>query len=197
MRRSSRYLVIAVSAAWAGFTLAMPDGARAQMPVKAPLKGACDPYKSYGCLDAYLGEDFWTRLVNYYRLEWGKDSAPSDPKAPPSRRAGWPPAPQTTPPHPFTEWPYGGSTNLGVTRPSSVDSPLMVALGNTALGKAMSDAHVQVYGWISGGGNISTNTVRPGGNWPAGYMYTPNTVQLDQAVMFIERLPDTVQSDHI
>src|SRR5262249_2712760 len=117
MRRSSRYLVIAVSAAWAGFTLAMPGGARAQMPVKAPLKGACDPYKNYGCLDAYLGEDFWTRLVNYYRLEWGKGSAPSDPKAPPSRRAGWPPAPQATPPHPFTERPHAGPPQITRARP--------------------------------------------------------------------------------
>jgi hypothetical protein len=61
----------------------------------------------------------------------------------------------------------------------------------------MSDAHVQVYGWINGGGNISTNNVKPGGNVPAGYDYTPNTVQLDQAVVYIERLPDTVQLDHI
>ena len=37
----------------------------------------------------------------------------------------------------------------------------------------------------------------PCGNWPAGYMYTPNTGQLDQAVMYVERLPDTVQKDHI
>src|SRR5262249_19796266 len=128
------------------------------MPVKAPLKGSCDPYKNYSCLDAYLGNDFWTRLINYYRLEWGKDSAPSDPKAPPSRRAGWPPAPQTTPPHPFTEWPYGGTTNIGVTRPSSVDSPLMVALGHTAHGKAMSDAHVRGYGWGSSGAHNTTAT---------------------------------------
>src|SRR5215475_323030 len=169
----------------------------ADMPVKAPLKGACDPYKNYGCLDAYLGEDFWTRLINYYRLEWGKDSAPSDPKAPPSRRAGWPTTPQTTPPMPYTEWPYGGSTSIGVTRPNSVDSPLMVALGNTQLGKAMNDAHVQVYGWINGGFNISSNDVKPGGNWPAAYMFTPNTIQLDQAVLYLERLPDTVQKDHI
>jgi hypothetical protein len=28
-------------------------------------------------------------------------------------------------------------------------------------------------------------------------MYTPNTVQLDQAVVYFERLPDTVQQDHI
>ena len=159
--------------------------------------GNSDPYKNYECLDAYLGDDFFTRLFNYYRLEWGKDSAPTDPKAPPSTRRTGRKTPQTTPPMPFTEWPYGGSTAIGVTRPSSVDSPLMAALGNTSLGKAMNDAHVQVYGWVNAGGNLSTNTVKPGGNWPAGYMYTPNTVQLDQAVMFIERLPDTVQKDHI
>jgi hypothetical protein len=169
----------------------------ADMPLKARANGACDPYKNYSCLDAYLGEDFWTRLINYYRLEWGKDSAPSDPKAPPSRRAGWPTTPQTTPPMPFTEWPYGGTTLIGVTRPNSVDGPLMVALGNTQLGKAMNDAHVQVYGWVNVGGNVSTNTVKPGGNWPTSYMFTPDTVQLDQAVVYIERLPDTVQQDHI
>ena len=53
-------------------------------------KTFCDPYKNYSCMDSYLGHDFFTRLINYYRLEWGKDSAPADPKAPPSRRAGWP-----------------------------------------------------------------------------------------------------------
>ena len=75
--------------------------------------------------------DFLERFYNYYRLEWGHDVAPADPKAPPSRRAEWPATPETIPPYPFTEWPYGGSTSLGVTRPSSVDSPLMSALGNT------------------------------------------------------------------
>ncbi len=156
------------------------------------------PYKKYECLDAYLGDDFLSRLVNYYRLEWGHDAAPADPKAPPSRRAGWgDSSPATIPPYPFTEWPYGGATAIGVTRPSSVDSPLMVALGNTDLGKTMNDAHIQVYGWVNGGGNISTNKVTPGGNWPAAYDYSPNTAQLDQAVLYIERLPDTVQTDHI
>ncbi len=159
---------------------------------------ACDPYKTYATLDACLGDGVLTRLINYYRLEWGKDGPPTDPKAPPSRRSGWgTAAPQSSPPYPFTEWPYGGSTNIGVTRPNSVDSPLMVALAKTELGKAMNAANIQVYGWINGGGNISSNSVQPGGNWPAGYMYTPNTVQLDQAVINIERLPDTVQKDHI
>jgi hypothetical protein len=73
----------------------------------------------------------------------------------------------------------------------------MTALGNTQLGKAMNEAHVQVYGWINAGGNLSSNDVKPGGNWPAAYMFTPNTAQLDQAVVYIERLPDTVQTDHI
>ena len=157
-----------------------------------------DPYKSYSCLDRYLGTDFISRFVNYYRLEWGHEAAPADPKAPPSRRpeSEVPPTPQSTPPMPFTEWPYGGSTNLGVTRPSSIDSPLMNAMSNTAFGSWLNDAHIQVYGWIDPGGNLSTNSVR-GGNAPAAYSYNPNTVQLDQAVLYIERLPDTVQKDHI
>ena len=49
----------------------------------------------------------------------------------------------------------------------------MIALGNTQLGNAMSDAHIQVYGWINGGGNLSTNNVKPGGNAPAAYDYSP------------------------
>jgi hypothetical protein len=166
-----------------------------RLPTKAA--GNCDPYVNYSCLDTYLGDDPVTRFFRYYQLEWGKDGPPTDPKAPPGRRAGWPGTPQSTPPMPFTEWPYGGSTSIGVTRPNSVDSPLMVAIANTGLGKAMSDAHIQAYGWINAGGNLSNMTTRPGGNAPAAYMYTPNTVQLDQAVLYIERLPDTVQKDHV
>ena len=143
-----------------------------------------------------LGTDFVSRFLNYYRVEWGHESAPSDPKAPAGRRDGWPTTPQSIPPMPFTEWPYGGSTAFGVTRTNSVDSPLMAALGNTSAGKALNDAHIQIYGWINAGGNFSTSTVR-GGNAPAGYDYNPNTVQLDQAVLYIERLPDTVQKDHV
>lgn len=158
----------------------------------------CDPYLDYKCLDAYLGDDFVTRLYRYYALEWGRAAAPSDPAAAPGRRsdAVWPATAESSPPMPFTEWPYGGTQNIGVTRPNSVDSPLMVALGNTQLGHAMNDAHVQVYGWIDPAGNLSSNTVKPGGNAPAAYDYTPNTVQLDQAVVYVERLADTVQNDH-
>ncbi|MBV8833160.1 MAG: hypothetical protein JO108_28515, partial [Acidobacteriaceae bacterium] len=143
-----------------------------------------------------LGDSFFVRFVNYYKLEWGLPSLPSDPNAPASRRPEYPPAPESSPPMPFTEWPYGGATNLGANRPSSVDSPLMVAIANTAVGQWMSDNHLQIYGWVEGGGNISTNHVH-GGNAPAGYSYRPNTLQLDQAVLYLERTPDTVQKDSI
>jgi hypothetical protein len=193
---------------WIGLALAVPSGLAAVVSANAadsPPSGKApvncrtpdSPYKNYDCLDKYLGDGFFERLANYYRLEWGHDAGPADPNAPPSRRPSWGPAAQTAPPMPFTEWPYGGSTNIGTTRPSSVDSPLMVALGNTDLGKVMSDAHMQVYGWVNGGGNLSTNSVTPGGNAPGAYGYSPNTVQLDQVVAYFERLPDTVQTDHI
>ena len=169
----------------------------AQPAMATPCTGTPDPYKNYACLDPYLGTGFFERLYNYYKLEMGQSGPPTDPNAPSSSREGWPPTPETTPPMPFTEWPYGGTTDIGVNRPSSVDSPLMVALANTGLGQWMQDAHIQVYGWVDAGGNISSATVRPGGNSPVAYAYTPNTVQLDQAVIYIERTPDTVQTDHI
>lgn len=155
------------------------------------------PYREYKCLHTWLGAGFLERLINYYRLEWGHSEAPKDPDAPDSRRKWWEKAPTTTPPHPFSEWPYGGTTLLGVTRPNSVDSPLMAALANTDFGQMLKADHIQIYGWIAAGGNISSNTVKPGGNLPAGDYYTPNRDQLDQAVIIAERVPDTVQKDHI
>jgi hypothetical protein len=185
----------------AGVSLAaigLSSVAQAADPGKGPCPYGGDPYKNYNCLDSYLGSDFISRFINYYRLEWGHDVAPADPKAPPSRRpeSEVPPTPQSTPPMPFAEWPYGGTTNLGVTRPNSIDSPLMAAMSNTPFGTWMNDAHIQVYGWVDPGGNLSSNTQR-GGNAPAAYSYNPNTVQLDQAVIYFERLPDTVQKDHV
>ncbi|VEB38362.1 Uncharacterised protein [Legionella sainthelensi] len=74
-------------------------------------------------------------FFRYYKLEIGHAAAPSDPHAPTSHRAGWPATPESTPPRPFTEWPYGATTSLGVSLPNSVDSPLMVGLANAPVGK--------------------------------------------------------------
>ncbi len=197
-----RFLIASCSAlcASAGL-LAMPASAQtsgAPTPVAAvDCSKNPDPYTNYSCLDTYLGDNVAVRLWNYYKLEMGHDSAPSDPNAPPGRIADWPPTPETTPPMPFTEWPYGGTTAIGVTRPNSVDSPLMVAIANTDVGKWMSDNHFQLYGWVNPGFNVSSNTQRPAGNAPIAYAYTPNTVQLDQFVLYLDRFPDTVQTDHV
>lgn len=157
----------------------------------------CDPYTNYKCLDNYLGENFASRLWHYYKLEMGHAAAPVDPTAPSSHRAGWPATPESTPPMPFTEWPYGATTSIGVSRPNSVDSPFMASISNTIPGEWLQSKHIQIYGWVNAGGNLSANNVKPGGNAPMAYMYTPNKVQLDQIVLYIERVPDTVQTDHV
>ena len=57
-------------------------------------------------------------------------------------------------------------------------------------------ANIQIYGWVDIGMNLSTSSARPYGNLPAAYAEIPNTFQLDQATLYIERTPDTVQTDH-
>ena len=168
-------------------------------PAAAAAPAAPDPRLPHA-LQPYpmpdLGQGFFTRFFSYYAAEMGKAIAPTDPNAPTSRVDGWPPQPVSAPPMPFAEWPYGGTTNLGTNRPNSVDSPLMVALAPSGVGKALGDAHIQVYGWVDVGGNYSSNHVN-GGNSPGAYDYEPRRVQLDQAVLYIERTPDTVQRDHV
>lgn len=184
--RTGRVLALAIAGTLAAQYAQADDAAK---------PAACDPYKDYSCLDSYLGTGVWERLGNYYKLEDGQAAAPADPKAPPSRRDDIPPAAQTIPPMPFTEWPYGGTSPLGASTPNATDSPLMVAMANTALGKWMADNGIQTYGWIDVGANLSTNHVR-GGNAPAAYDYNPNALDLNQIVEYIERVPDMVQKDH-
>ncbi len=141
--------------------------------------------------------NFLSRLYHAYADEWGPP-APPDPNAAATRRSvPFPPSPVDTPPYPFTEWPFGGATTIGASLPNATDAPLQKAIGTgNPIGKGLEDAHIQIYGWVNAGGNAST--VRGyGANAPVNYMFTPNIVQLDQAVLFIERVPDTVQKDHM
>ena len=171
-----------------------PPAPPASAAAPAPAAGASD--YTVDAVDKKIGTNPFTRLVNYYFAEWGQSGAPTDPKAPPSIRDGWPTVPQSTPPMPFTDWPYGGTTLIGDNRTASIDSPLMVAIQHTGLGQAMAATGIQLYGWVDYGGNISSSTAKFG-NGPAAYDYNPNNVQLDQAVLYLERTPDTVQTDHI
>jgi Putative beta-barrel porin-2, OmpL-like. bbp2 len=184
--------VMAVAMTAAAFGVAQNASAQAQVTAKSV---PCDPYAKYDCLDSYLGDGFWNRLTNYYKLEMGKDAAPADPSAPPTRGADFPPAAMTTPPMPFTEWPNGGNPGIGVTTPNMVDSPFMNAIANTTVGQWMIDNHIQAYGWANAGFNFSTSNTH-GGNAPAAYDYNPNVPVLNQIVEYVERLPDTVQKEH-
>ena len=164
--------------------------------VATPSPGAPAEAAPNGNPMGHLGTGVFERFWNYQMLELGQAGPPADSNAPVQRRAELGPAPENSPPMPFTEWPYGGTTNLGTNRAASVDSPFMVAIADTGIGKWMNDAHIQAYGWVDIGANISSSKV-PGGNSPAAYDYNPNSFDLDQAVLYVERTPDTVQKDHI
>jgi hypothetical protein len=53
---------------------------------------------------------------------------------------------------------------------------------------------IKVYGWANPGGDASTSKRS---NIPESYAIVPNRVELDQGVIRIERVPDTVQTDHV
>jgi hypothetical protein len=148
------------------------------------------------------GDNFFSRLFYYYAYEWGLPVAPTDPNAPPGpptrRPPPWPPAPESSPPMPFADWPNGGNDYIGESTPNAVDSPLMKAIGtDNWLGKTLDEEHIQIYGWLNGGCNVSTAKTGYFANQPAAYAFTPNICQLDQNVLYVERVPDTVQMDHI
>jgi hypothetical protein len=154
------------------------------------------PDATYGTSD--LG--FLGRFFKAYADEWGKSTPVADPNAPAvvgRRPEPFPPAPVTQPPYPFTDWPYGGSQTIGASVPNAADSPLMAALAPTDLGKWLSNKHIQIYGWFNAGANASTANFAKDGNFPAAYSYKPNTAELDQIVVYVERVPNTVQQDHV
>ncbi len=72
----------------------------------------------------------------------------------------------------------------------------MQAIWSGKNGEAWKKSGVQIYGWVNGGFNVSTSTNGHYGNGPTAYDVVPNSVQPDQQVMYIERQPDTVQTDH-
>jgi hypothetical protein len=171
--------------------ISLSTGAEAAEAAYADMQG-----QAYGS----TGPDFFDRFFKAYADEWGKSAPPADPNAPAvvSRRPSpFPPVPETQPPYPYTDWPYGGSQTIGASVPNAVDSPLMTALAPTDLGKWLNEKHIQIYGWVNAGVNVSTANGSKDGNYPAAYYYKPDTGELDQAVVYIERVPDTVQQDHI
>ena len=70
----------------------------------------------------------------------------------------------------------------------------MQALYGGAHGKAWEDSRVKVYGWLEPSFNLSTSSHS---NSPSAYDIFANRAELDQAVLYVERIPDSVQTDHV
>jgi hypothetical protein len=126
-----------------------------------------------------LTGNFFHRLVQFYKQDW----AGTNPAGPSPSKRGLP-APLDSPPFPFSDWGYGGSPDIGA--PDGNTYPLMSALG-------LENSRTKIYGWVATSINFSTSAKN---NFPVSYDIFPNKIELNQAVVYIERLPDTVQTDH-
>jgi hypothetical protein len=126
--------------------------------------------------------NFFHRLTNIYSSDWFPD--PNAPASPAPERRGLP-SPLNSPPIPFSDWPYGGAPTLG--EPDTSTYPLSSAIG-------LDRTRYRIYGWIEPSVNFSTST---DSNGPVADNIYPNSVVLDRIAFIAERLPHTVQRDHI
>jgi putative OmpL-like beta-barrel porin-2 len=166
-------------------TLAV-DGAVGATP--SPILGNPDTHDSGDPADGQgasinsknvLTGNFFHRLVQFYKQDWaGANPAGS------SRSKRGLPAPLDSPPFPFSDWTYGGSPDIGA--PDGNTYPLMSAL-------KLENSRNKIYGWVATSINYGTSAQN---NFPVSYDIFPNKIELNQAVIYIERVPDTVQKTH-
>lgn len=126
------------------------------------------------------GTGFFANLAQFYRQDWSGTAAAGT--APPRRGL---PSPLPSPPFSFVDWPYGGSPVIGEADTNSY--PLMSAINGAK-------SRSKIYGWIEPSLNFSTSTHR---NLPETDDAYSNRFELDQVVVYAERLPDTVQRSHM
>jgi hypothetical protein len=132
---------------------------------------------------------FWNRLAKAYADDWHNRT----PGGPDPGFRGYP-APESDPPYPFTVWPYGGSPVIG--QPNQTPPPLMQALYSGPNGDAWKASNIQIYGWANTGFNVSSSDHGKFANAPAAYAQVPDSIQLDQLTLYVEKVPDTIQTDH-
>lgn len=153
----------------------------------SPTESSQKSEKAAGSANQDLRGNFFARFYRAYlqQLRGNNESGPELPTR-------IPPPPLNSPPFPNAYWSYGGSSVIGTT--NTTDYPLMRALYSGTNGEGWRKSKVQIYGWINGGFNLSTSSQS---NLPEGYIIIPNRLELDQFVTYIERVPDTVQTDHV
>jgi len=156
-----------------------PVGADAQPTAQQQTPQPANGQRPVAPSDHALTGNFFQRLAQFYSQDW----AGTNPSGPSPTKRGLPP-PLNSPPFPFSDWGYGGSTDIGA--PDGNSYPLMSALN-------LENSRTKVYGWAAGSFNFSTSAQN---NFPVSYDIFPNKIELNQAVVYIERLPDTVQNTH-
>lgn len=99
-----------------------------------------------------------------------------------------------SPPFPFSEHLLGGTSSIGIPDTSNYNYLLMKTLSKTRFGDYLKKHRIKVYGWGNVGGNVSSSSHS---NLPTTYPTFSNRVDLDQVAINIERIPDTVQREHL
>src|ERR1700693_647352 len=125
-------------------------------------------------------KSFFARWADFYRQDWS--GTPTASPAPARRGV---PSPLDSPPFPNADWSYGGSPVIG--EPDTNSYPLM-----TAINRARS--RTKLYGWIDPTLNFSTSAHS---NAPEANDVYSNRFEMNQIVLYAERLPDSGQRAHI
>ena len=129
--------------------------------------------------------DVFARLFRFYQQDWRVTPAASAPAATPLPARRGLPQPLDSPPFPSADWSYGGSPTIGEADGNVY--PLQTAI-NGARGRT------KLYGWFEPTANVSTSRDR---NYPETNDIFSNRVELGQAVVYLERLPDEVQRSRV
>jgi hypothetical protein len=98
------------------------------------------------------------------------------------------PSPMPSPPFPDSDW--LGFPLIGAPWTGAPGYPLEKAL----FGDKLAKDNIHVYGWLNPSFNLSTSKKS---NSPMIYDLVPNHIELDQAVIVAEKMPDTVQTSHV
>jgi hypothetical protein len=143
---------------------------------------------NHGCESSLV-----SRLVDAYKADADGNVPPATNLVPTQGRRGLD-APFSSPPFPSAEWQLGGvDYPIGVPN-EDTRGPLQQALGCHNFGKWMDDNRIEIYGWINPSANLSTSNKS---NYPVSYITRSDAVVLDQVLLRVARLPDTVQTDHV
>jgi hypothetical protein len=151
--------------------------AQEQRPA-SPLPDAPKPAESHR-------KNFFIRLADFYRQDWWPTPSPAPATAAPAPARRGLPSPFDSPPFPNSDWSYGGSPVIG--EPDTNTYPLMTAIDQDR-------SRTIINGWIAPSVNFSSSSRS---NAPEANDVYPNRLELDQFIVYVERLPDSVQRDHI